>query len=333
MTKELTDVIYDSMLDERSHKYRELMWIITTFKLVGQTPLFKDTKTAIQRGDFFDAMYCAMRRFDDFADLDEELPQHYKSTVEQYLQSKIDFLKDPNKIKDDLDILLLKILNLSEKIGFRITEECENIINSLIFDARRINKYQIFERKELEHHFHMLDIVGTVKAMLKVYAEDPSTYRSLIPLGKAMRLYYDLRDFAEDLSRGFINIPKEDVNELNITILDLNQANSLGQNYKNKIKRLNDYYKSLNILEKTLFYKKYKSSLRQAENKYILSLPFSIQKWFKEITRQGLNFIQEHKKEPIIKTYSPVTRLTLQVGYVDDALPYLKRVNRLLRNL
>lgn len=54
-----------------------------------------------------------------------------------------------------------------------------------------------------------------------VFGDDPQKAELLMPLGKAVRKYYTLRDYEEDIAAGFVNIPKESVEEYGITRDDL----------------------------------------------------------------------------------------------------------------
>lgn len=77
-------------------------------------------------------------------------------------------------------------------------------------------------------HYHQLDIRGTVRATLRVFAEDPEKYTLLEPLGMASRFFYDLRDLQDDLRQGFINIPAEDLSALCLCAADLLQPRHPG---------------------------------------------------------------------------------------------------------
>ena len=77
------------------------------------------------------------------------------------------------------------------------------------------------------HHFHLLDIRGTIKATLKVFKEDPDKYELLEPLGVACRYQYDIEDIEADLAAGYVNISQEECTQLGIEKEDLNDPASL----------------------------------------------------------------------------------------------------------
>ena len=85
----------------------------------------------------------------------------------------------------------------------------------------------IFPKKELMHHFHLLDIRGTIKATLKIFKDDPEKYMLLEPLGVACRYQYDIEDIETDLAAGYVNISKEECSQFNIVKEDLNDPSSL----------------------------------------------------------------------------------------------------------
>jgi len=101
-------------------------------------------------------------------------------------------------------------------------------LSSMLFDAKRYGQHIIFPEKELSYHFHLLDIRGTVSATLKVFGEDPEKHNILAPLGLARRLYYNLRDYDEDINAGLVNISAEDCQKFGITQNDLENKLSPG---------------------------------------------------------------------------------------------------------
>jgi hypothetical protein len=76
------------------------------------------------------------------------------------------------------------------------------------------------------HHFHLLDIRGTIRATLKVFKEDPDKYKILEPLGMASRYQFDIEDFETDIAAGYLNISKEECNHFGITQEDLHNVSS-----------------------------------------------------------------------------------------------------------
>ena len=97
--------------------------------------------------------------------------------------------------------------------------ECRsNLFVDVVGDNELI---ELFPVPITSHHFHSLDIRGTISATLKVFAEDPTKYPILEPLGLACRIFYNLRDYDEDIGAGLVNISVEDCQKFNISKNDL----------------------------------------------------------------------------------------------------------------
>lgn len=199
------------MLKTRGWKYKAFLRYLRIFKYIAFAP---------KRGEFLESYYTLMRYLDDVTDGDAQLPQGYMDGM-QYLSEKIEFARCPAHPRDEIDHLMLYCFQIAEEFGENFQEETEDILNSLLFDAKRRNKLIIFPKKELFHHFHLLDIRGTVKATLKLFKEDPEKYTLLEPLGMACRYQYDIEDFESDVSAGYVNIPQEDCDHFQIGIDDI----------------------------------------------------------------------------------------------------------------
>jgi hypothetical protein len=179
-----------------------------------------------ERGEFLESFYMAMRWIDDVVDGDHPLPEGVENRV-VYAVDRQAFAKNPQNPTDPADFILAYAYEMGKRFGQDFRPEAEAIIGSMLFDARRAEDfgrdgtYQIFPAAELGHYFHELDITGTVRGMLKVYAEDRMRGRSteealaakekaLWPLSMATRIYYDIRDIIPDLRQGFVNLTKEE---------------------------------------------------------------------------------------------------------------------------
>ncbi len=67
----------------------------------------------------------------------------------------------------------------------------------------------------------MRDITGTIQASLKVFKEDPAKTSLLETLGHASRIYYTLRDFTDDVAKGYVNITTEEMELFSISPTDI----------------------------------------------------------------------------------------------------------------
>lgn len=208
--------VFKYMLQTRGWKYRVFLRYLRFFKYAAFAPT---------RGEFLESYYVLMRFLDDIVDGDAPLPKGYLNESD-YILEKIQFSKSLVNPNDEVDYLMLYCFELAEKFGEDFHSETEDILNSLLFDAKRRGKMIIFPKKELMHHFHLLDIRGTIKATLKVFKDDPNKYELLEPLGVACRYQYDIEDITSDLAAGYVNISQEDCIKFDIGKKDLYDSSS-----------------------------------------------------------------------------------------------------------
>ena len=213
--KEMKKQIYSHMLATRGIKYKWFIWGLRSFKYLSLN---------LNRGNFLEAYYILMRFIDDVVDGDAPLPNRFSSR-EKFVEDKINFARELSKPRDEVDYLMLFCFNLASKFNKDFSKETADILLSLYFDAKRIGRGLLFSKAELEKHFYRLDISGTIRATLKIFGEDASEFIVLQPLGYASRIYYNLRDYNEDVKAGLINIPTEDLEKFNISESILSDEN------------------------------------------------------------------------------------------------------------
>lgn len=204
------------MLDTRGWKYRVFLRYLQFFKYVAFAPV---------RGEFLESYYVLMRYLDDVVDGDAPLPAGYSDEC-AYLTAKIAFSNIPVNPMDEVDYLMIYCFELAERFGEEFQAETKDILDSLMFDARRRGKGTIFPKEELNYHFHLLDIRGTIRATLKVFKDDPEKYKILEPLGIACRHQYDIEDLETDIAAGYVNISIEDCERFGIKQEDLYKCSS-----------------------------------------------------------------------------------------------------------
>lgn len=214
--KEMRSKVFRHMLKTRAWKYRAFLIQLRLFKYLAFSPL---------RGRILESYYTLMRYLDDIVDGDSPLPEAYSDEAE-FMSSKIHFLRNPNHPKDEADYLILYCFEQAAKIDETFIEESEDIMFSLLFDAKRKGSLTIFPKADLIHHFHKMDIRGTIRATLKIFKEDPEKYLLLEPLGLASRYQFDLEDFQADIKAGYVNISIEECKRFGITPNDLLDADS-----------------------------------------------------------------------------------------------------------
>ncbi|MFM8374189.1 MAG: hypothetical protein ACKOCO_17575 [Bacteroidota bacterium] len=210
--------IYQHMLRTRGAKYLWFLKYLKLFRLIAKTP---------ERADFLESYYTLMRYLDDIVDEDAPLPQGYTDT-ESCLLDKIRFAGNPVDPSDESDAMMIHCFQLGNTFGESFTDETEDILGSLLFDARRMEKFRFFRSEELMAHYHQLDIRGTVKATIKLFRENPDDFLLLEPLGMASRFFYDIRDVYDDLSKGLVNISLEDAGAFGITASNINESGNPG---------------------------------------------------------------------------------------------------------
>jgi hypothetical protein len=208
--------VFNQMLSTRKRKYKSFLWYLRFFKYIAFAPV---------RGRFLESYYTLMRYLDDVVDGDAVMPAGFASEAD-YIIEKLHFLDNPVDPKDDADFMMLYCFHLAKKFKTDFTGETRDILESLLFDAKRRGKNERINKEALTKHFHMLDISGTIRATLKIFRDDPGKFRLLEPLGLACRYQYDLEDFDADVAAGYNNIPLEDCEHFGIRTEDLSSLSS-----------------------------------------------------------------------------------------------------------
>jgi hypothetical protein len=216
--KTIRSKVFRHMSETRGWKYRVFLRYLRFFKFIAFAPV---------RGEFLESYYALMRYLDDIVDGDLTLSNGYLNESD-YLIDKIEFSKNPLNPKDEIDGLMLYCFKLAEKFGENFHDETTDILDALLFDAKRRGKMMIFPKEELTYHFHLLDVRGTIRATLKVFKDDPDKYRILEPLGIACRHQYNIEDFDADIAAGYVNISIEECERYGIHREDLHKSSSPG---------------------------------------------------------------------------------------------------------
>lgn len=185
-------------------------------RILEATPVFIGSMT---RGRLLLAVNTGERLLDDIADRDRQPPPGREPV--EYLETKQAFIRNPESPQDELDYLFTYCYQLADKAGLRINRELDAFFDYFLFDARRYGTGQVFTRAELDQSYDACDITGTIRGSLMVFGEDPNKAELLMPLGRATRKHYNLRDYETDIAKGFVNIPQESVEAYGITVDDL----------------------------------------------------------------------------------------------------------------
>lgn len=279
-------------------------------------------------GEFIRNYYAAMRAVDDIADGDAPLPEGFGSGA-QYIDQKIASVTGHFEPTDEIDHLLARCFAIGREIKQDFCEETIDILSSLRFDAIRREQFQklrtfmVYAKSELSYNFNLLDTRGTVKACLKLYGEDPGRYTQLSPLSTASRIYYDLRDFSEDIYSGMCNIDYEETKDYRISKDDLALAVSLAYEKRQKIRALQRTKGHVNRLITRM---RPRGNTETIDREFISSLPKSIQKWYLEKAQEGLSLLESHRDSMYRKPFGFKARLTFPLLFEIPARAYFRKV-------
>ncbi len=185
-------------------------------RMLEAAPIFLASMT---RGRLLQTVNTGERILDDIADRDRQLPSGILPVT--YLEQKQEFVRHPENPQDDLDYLFVYCYQLADAAGVHIDRELDAFFDYFLFDAKRYGTGEIFTRAELDQAYDACDITGTIRGSLMVFGDDPEKAPLLMPLGKAVRKYYTLRDYETDIADGYVNIPRESIERYEVTRDDL----------------------------------------------------------------------------------------------------------------
>ncbi len=212
------------MLQSRGGKFGTFFYLMEMAGVAGAVILPKGK----ERITFLKTYYALMRYIDDIVDGDRPMPKGCTSAavfVEELLAWNERHRNGEVTAGDNpIQRLLAYCYETGTKFGEDFHTETDEILTSMLFDARRRGTAEIHSEHDLQTYFHSLDINGTVRGCLKACGEDACFEEALTPLGQATRIYYNLRDLEEDIQAGLINISSEDIARLGITHDDLQRG-------------------------------------------------------------------------------------------------------------
>jgi len=217
--------VYIHMLQTRLLKYAAWMCILTIAKALvcacWPLALFGIAffKNAWRRLRVIDLLYAFLHLADDIVDDDAPVPPGWSSAL-AYIERLIHFVTIRDEPQDRLERGLGYVLDLAAGMGMSLTQGILDILNSMRFDATRRSgtELRIVSAAELWHHFHLLDIRGTITLWLIILRERTEVSDALALLGEAIRIYYNIRDLEEDMRARLCNIPREAFAEFGIPV-------------------------------------------------------------------------------------------------------------------
>lgn len=300
LNQQMKRQVFLYMRQTRGDKYKGILRGLDAFKYLMLLQTRGNISEALRRGDLLVSYYVLMRYIDDIVNKDAPLPTSVNSR-EEYVQRRLDFASNQGSPTDKADYLMLYCYTLAERLGFSIVRETRSILESMLFDAKRVEAAEqigegiVFPEQHLTYNFHLLDIEGTIRGMLKLFDDDPEKFPLLEPIGTADRIKLTLRDLVADIKVGLINIPQEHISQYHISRSDLNQIASLTSNPETVV-----------------------ADPRQ--------LPVGIREWVKHRAMTGLNLVIRNRE--IIRThpFKPLGKLVLELVYARPSERYFQGV-------
>ncbi len=303
-----------AMTQERPDKY---FWFVLGMRLFALL-------TPEKRGKALPVIYGPLRTIDNIIDGTSPLPEESDSPegfAQKYLylmRNHLDPLVDLDEQHlSDLEIALIRGIRYGEQLGCDFKAETKTVLESMLFDAKRRGKYEIHPEAELDHHYFLLDIFGVGRAFLKLtgeFVEDKHEEKvlgikvdALTPLGRAVRLYYDLRDLDEDTEVSkYFNFSLEDCIRYNITTKDIREITMIATLYYDTVKEIRGNQNRpsnivISLVEMINPYsfaerRERKRTLKLLEEEFLRSLPKSFRKMYVDKARQALNLLEEHRE-------------------------------------
>lgn len=206
-------------------------------------------KPFINDSHYLLASYTYLRYLDDKIDNPSTSISEAKFLVAT-VRNKINHFMTHNDfiIEANIDLLLKDFLFYAQSHKPTLIVNFLNILDSFEFDIARIGK--LISKDELDNYSFQMG--GSFINFISHFLEIPE--QKIIPISNIASLScqaYMLKDYFEDIERGYINIPKEDISSFNLDI-----SNVLSDNFSiwvsREIKRLNKnivFYANIDITE------------------------------------------------------------------------------------
>ncbi len=304
LAEEMQGKVFSHMRKTRTGKYDGILRGLGAFKYLMLLQTKGNVSEAFRRGNLLVSYYVLSRFIDDIVDNDSPLPPTARSKQE-YVEQRLAFASNPVLPTDEADFLMLYCYQQAARLGFSIHEETNSILQSMLFDARRIEAAEkngtglIFPEQDLMHNFYLCDIEGTGRGLLKLLGDSPERMPLIMPIGTADRIKLTLKDLAADVKVGLINIPQEEMEICGISEADLSKvvssADSLPLDGEMMVSALG-------------------------------TLPKSVIGWVKTKTTRGLELIAQTKEIARTNKFNISERLILRFVYGGPSERYFTRL-------
>ncbi|HAH50974.1 MAG TPA: squalene synthase [Balneola sp.] len=197
-----------------------------------------------QRGIF--AIYGMCRYLDNLVDEVEDLIREEKLTLSE-IDAKLDeFKKELDKVYSGYSVNDPILNAYADSLKrYKVPKELPLLLIEGVRQDLEISRFQNFQ-EIYDYSYKVASVVGLMTIEVFGYTSDEAIERAT-DLGIAMQLTNILRDVGEDLERGRIYIPKEDLIKFNVTEEELfakNKSEKFIELMKFQISRARCYYDS-----------------------------------------------------------------------------------------
>ena len=197
-----------------------------------------------QRGIF--AIYGMCRYLDNLVDEAEDLIREEKLTLSE-IDAKLDeFKKELDKVYSGYSVNDPILNAYADSLKrYKVPKELPLLLIEGVRQDLEISRFQNFQ-EIYDYSYKVASVVGLMTIEVLGYTSDEAIERAT-DLGIAMQLTNILRDVGEDLERGRIYIPKEDLIKFNVTEEELfakNKSEKFIELMKFQISRARCYYDS-----------------------------------------------------------------------------------------
>jgi phytoene/squalene synthetase len=256
----------------------------------------------LKRLEVLNKIYLASRILDDAVDGDSPNKLSADEIVDFVGGVGRNFESGNWNRRNVVDVFYSQAMEVCQKIGLDIKQQVLTVIHSLKFDAKRradfmkTGQRHFYPQNELERNYYKLDIEGTVGACLEITNEGDTAENKRIvePLGRACRIFYDIRDLAIEVKDGLVNITAEDAARFGIEMEEL--------------------------------------SAWAAQSGDLIKAPEGVKDWAGSKTEQGKILVREFEELIAASNFKPLTRSILKKSFLAQCKPFLEKTGQSLNS-
>ena len=169
----------------------------------------------------------------DFRDVWDSDKIVYINNRLRFLDASISWIQCSPESPEDTIFRMMFSLTHGEDTTRRIQMATKRIVQSMLFDAERLEKYkqtwdlEFPKAQDLFEHFTLMDVLWTGDGLSALIRLWDGTAESVRSVGIACRIEYTLHDLPDDIRVWIINISKEDAQKYGITTAHLKAIQNL----------------------------------------------------------------------------------------------------------